>query len=190
MFARIANMPVRKTSQGCIIRGWVLLAVMLFFALPASAPFLYGQPHRQTSKSPEDRVTTFYKWVIGRMIRNRSPVREKKVISTYLSKSLYRWLYASADAEMRRTYLLPGNDWSESWIDEIKIVAKKKTVNRTMIRVDLGEKEPPDHFVDTMVNLVREGGTWKIDCIQSADEEIGSIPEFDPKLDPPGCKPV
>ena len=191
MLVRMANKPAGQTSPGRILTNCLLLGVMLFAALSAWAPFLYAQSlHGQTGRSPEDRITTFYKWAIGTMVKKRSPVRQKKVVSTYLSKSFYRWLYTRADAETRNLYLLPDNDWSESWIDKIKIIDKKKTASRMRVRVDLGEKGPPDHFVNPIqVNLIRENGTWKIDCIQSADEELGGIPEFDPKLDPPGCKP-
>jgi len=190
MIVRIANKQAGRVSLVRSIRNCVLLGVLLLVALLVGPSLLYAQSYRQTSASPEDRVSIFYKWVIGTMIKKRSPVRQKKVVSTFLSKSLYRWLYMSADAETRNLYLLPGNDWSESWIDKIKIVHKKNAANRAMIRLGLGENKPPDQFVDPIqVNLIREGGTWKIDCIQSADEELG-IPKFDPKYDPPGCKPV
>jgi len=191
MFARIDNMPVRKISRKWFIRNRISFGVGLFVVLLAGAPCLYALSHRRTSESPEDRVTAFYTWVIGTMVKKQSPVRQKKIVSTYLSKSLYRWLYTSADAETRNAYLLPGNDWSVSWIDEIKIVDKKKTASRAMLRVDLGEKRPPGDFVNPIqVNLISESGTWKIDCIQDADKELGGIPQFDPKYDPPGCKPV
>lgn len=191
MFVRIVNKAVGRISTVHFVRSRLLSGVLLFAVLPAGAPFLHAQSsHRQTGGSPEDKVSTFYKWVIGTMIKKQSPVRQRRVVSTYLSKSLYRWLYTSADAETRNTYLLPGNDWSGSWIDKIKIVDKKKTASRSMIRVNLGENVPPDDFVNPIrVSLIREGGSWKIDCIQSADEELGGIPEFDPKLDPPGCRP-
>src|SRR5690242_5213392 len=113
MIVQIANKPVERISLGGFLRNCVFLGVILLVALPVAESFLYAQSYRQTSGSPEDRVSTFYKWVIGMMIKKQSPVRQKKVVSTVLSKSLYRWLYTSADAETRNLYLLPGNDWSE-----------------------------------------------------------------------------
>ena len=178
-----------QAAVGRTRRYCVPFAVALLVAL-AAVPYTNAQSPQQGDAAPSECVTTFYKWVIGTMVRKRTPVNQKKLVAAYLSKSLYRWLY-SQDAETRDLYFLGGNDWVEYWIDEIEIVDSKVAPERAVVKVDLGKPEPPDNFVDQLrVNLRQENGEWRIDCIQTVESDEGDPSAYDPKYDPPGCKPV
>ena len=178
-----------QAAVGRTRRYCVPFAVALLVAL-AAVPYTNAQSPQQGDAAPSECVTTFYKWVIGTMVRKRTPVNQKKLVAAYLSKSLYRWLY-SQDAETRDLYFLGGNDWVESWIDEIEIVDSKVAPERAVVKVDLGKPEPPDNFVDQLrVNLRQENGEWRIDCIQTVESDEGDPSAYDSKYDPPGCKPV
>lgn len=171
-------------------RRAVLFAVAVFVVLAATVPFSNAQSPQQTNDEPAERVTAFYKWVLGTMVKKRTPAAQKKVVAGYLSKSLYRWLY-SQDKETRNLYFIASNDWLDSWVDAITIVESRVAADRAVVMVDLGRPEPPDDFVDRLrVNLRQENGEWKIDCIQNTDNDLGDVPAYDPTLDPPGCRPV
>ena len=173
----------RKGKRHCV------LFAALFAAL-AAVPFSNAQSPQQTNDEPTERVTAFYKWVLGTMVKKRTPVAQKKTVAGFLSKSLYRWLYLQ-DRETRNLYFLASNDWLDSRIGDITIVDSRIAADRAVVKVDLGKPEPPDDFVDHLrINLRQENGEWKIDCIQDGYLELGGPIPFDPKYDPPGCKPV
>jgi len=175
-----------------ILRNRAIAGALLLVALLAAVPSFHAQsPQQNTGGEPAWIVTTFYKWVIGTMVIKRSPIRQKRVMATWLSKSLYRWLYTKADREDRETYLVPGNDFIDAWVDEIKIVDSKVLAKRATLKVELGKPGKGDDFVNhILVNLKMEDGAWRIDCVRSNEDDAEDGYVFDPKLDPPGCKPV
>ncbi|KXK03898.1 MAG: hypothetical protein UZ17_ACD001000995 [Acidobacteria bacterium OLB17] len=183
--------PNKTSGFACIARPWrrrVLLGVLLCVATVVTARSVEAQSP-PTVTAPGDQVTKFYKWALAAMAKKRSPIDQRRTVASYLSKSLYRWLYTRADRETRNLYFLASNDWLESWIGEIEIVDSKVADARAVVKVDLGKADSPDDFVDHLqIRLTLEKGVWKIDCIQNADESLGGTPEFDPEVDPPGCR--
>lgn len=175
-----------------VLTNRATIGAVLLVALLAAVPNSHAQsPQPAFGGEPAWVVTTFYKWVLGTMVDKSSPIKQKRVMATWLSKSLHRWLYTNADREERETYLVPGNDFIDAWVDEIKIVDTKVDAKRAAVKVELGKPGRDDDFVNhILVNLKVEGGVWRIDCIRSNDDDTEDAYVFDPKLDPPGCKPV
>lgn len=191
MATRTTGRAMDRTRHGSVLWNRATIGAVLLVTLLAAVRVQAQSPQQVTGEEPSQVVTTFYKWVIGTMVTKRSPLRQKRVMATWLSKSLYRWLYTKADREERETYLVPGNDFIDAWVDEIEIVDSKVLAKRAVLKVDLGKPGKADDFVNPLlVNLKMEDGVWKIDCVRSNEDDTEDAYMFDPALDPPGCKPV
>lgn len=156
----------------------ILVMIIFLFVLTSS------HISAQAPESPEGRVRNFYQWVGGNENKGVESRKQKKVIFSFFSGRHYRWFYKLGVGD-QNTYLISGNDWLETFANKINVGKSLVKANRAAVTVDLGDSS--DDFVNHIrVNLLREEGVWKIDCLENTDLGL----TFDPRRDPPGCRPV
>ncbi|MEZ5424571.1 MAG: hypothetical protein R2682_15930, partial [Pyrinomonadaceae bacterium] len=72
-----------------VLTNRATIGAVLLVALLATVPNSHAQsPQPAFGGEPAWVVTTFYKWVLGTMVDKSSPIKQKRVMATWLSKSL------------------------------------------------------------------------------------------------------
>ena len=121
----------------------------------------------QSNKTPESRARDFYSWYLKGMVKGKDPTKNKTVTKSYLSLRFSRWYYSKAGQNSDSDVFVNSQEWNDAWADNIEIgEAVFIAANNAALHVML--RSPPDEFVMKLqVRLVKEGGKWKIDRVNS-----------------------
>ena len=140
-----------------------MLKRIALIALIVTAVFGYA---RAQTATPETAARDFYRWYVGELNADRFPiVGNKPEIRKRVSARLARWLFSPAYGEYGADYFLDAQDFDAAWATTV--IAKGGAVkgNTATVVVTFPKSE---HFARKLmtVNLLREGGAWKIDKVR------------------------
>lgn len=119
----------------------------------------------QSNTTPESRTRDFYSWYLKAMVKGKDPTKNKTLTNSYLSLRFSRWYYSKAGQNSDFDVFVNSQEWNDAWADNIEVGEAVLTSDKTAaLHVTLSS--PPDEFVMKLqVNLVKEGGKWKIDRV-------------------------
>jgi hypothetical protein len=135
----------------------VFLTVAIFYA-----PSIHAQ------STPEQTLTTFYKWYLHELVAEKDPRNNNAKINAATSARLQRWFRSKEGREWDADYFTDAQDWDPKWEGHISTSEAVITRNTAELRITLG---PRVKAVNSMsphtlrVKMVRERGAWKIDRV-------------------------
>lgn len=150
----------------------MLKTCLLFLILfPLAADTVAASPveravSRQTLKSPEQVTRDFYKWYIHALNQNQDPIKQRQILSRYVTERLIREINRQIRAnEYDADYFLSAQNWDKDWERNITVNAINSTPDRAASNVTLNGAGIPNYKLK--VTLQKEAGVWKIDRVES-----------------------
>jgi hypothetical protein len=122
-----------------------------------------------TSQAIGAKVTSFYKWYVGQIKADKSPMKNRAMIRRHVSARLWRWLNSSAYGEYGADYFIAAQDFDSDW-DQAKVSDVRINGNVARLKVTLGQPKARDKGIGTHsldLRLVKQSGAWKIDRVSS-----------------------
>jgi hypothetical protein len=122
----------------------------------------------EAQSSPEDTLTSFYKWYLHELSLERYPRPTTPKVNAIISTRLRKWFKSKAGREWDADYFIDAQDWDPKWETHIKTTKAVINGSNADVRVILG---PEVKAVDSMsphtlrIKMVKEAGGWKIDHI-------------------------
>ena len=143
---------------------FLVLTISLLLALTAST--------RAVGQTPDAVIKDFYKWYITAIDRGVEPtMKGRPTLKRYITARLLRQVdrenkINDVDADADTDSILPTQEWDKTWANTVKVskLAVKET-SATAIVTFRSENYPR-----LLVNLVREGGVWKIDRVKDVSQ--------------------
>lgn len=134
------------------------------FALPALA-----EPAKSSGATPEESIRSFYKWYVTALIANRDPMKQSAEMKRFATDRLLKEIdkMKKGPDGLNGDYFLDAQDFDDQW-------AKRISVSNVEIK---GAKSTAHVLLDgaqgmrrkLIVQLVNDGGAWKIDQVQGRD---------------------
>ena len=118
--------------------------------------------------TPEQTLTTFYKWYIHELVSERNPRPTSAKVNAVISTRLRNWFKSKEGREWDADYFIDAQDFDPKWETHIETTKAEISGNKSDIRVVLG---PRVKAVNSMsphtlrIKMVKEQGGWKIDHI-------------------------
>lgn len=119
----------------------------------------------QTSKTPEDRVKSFYSWYLAAINNEKDPAKNKAVMNSHLSRRLSQSFYSKAGQNLDYDIFVNGQDWNPAWADNIVIGELTTKGVNAKLSIILGSPNG-EWDMPLTITLVKEAGTWKIDRVK------------------------
>jgi hypothetical protein len=149
------RLPIKTLGQS-------LRSATLCIALLATS---FTVTSAQSNTMPERRVKDFYSWYLKAMVKGKDPTKNKTLTNSYLSLRFSRWYYSKAGQDSDSDVFVNSQEWNDAWADNIE-VGKAVLISDKTAALHVTLSSPPDEFVMKLqVNLVKEGGKWKIDRV-------------------------
>src|SRR5687768_8861112 len=116
------------------------------------------------SKTPEERVKSFYSWYLKSISDGADPSKNKTMMNSHTSARLSKWFYSKAGQDMDADYFVQSQDWSEEWADSIVVGEPSIKGVTAVLNITLGSTNS-DSDTPLIISLIKEGGVWKIDRV-------------------------
>lgn len=117
----------------------------------------------------KQRTRAFYGWYVGQIKREKSPLANRAVMRSYVSRRLEKWLYSPAFQEYGADYFLDAQDFDSDW-DKARAAIVRRKGNTATVQAFLGRPKPPGKGMGVhslSLKWVRENGVWKIDRVNN-----------------------
>lgn len=148
----------------------LFLALTLLLAGACIAPAVAAQNPRAINKeSPEIVIQNFYAWYVHALNQDGDPLtRQRTKLKQFASARLLRELdtVVKGPDGLDGDYFLDAQDWDKQWEKNISVYELEVRNGRAVAAVAL---TGPEMSRKLKVQLVREGGRWKIDKVQSLE---------------------
>ncbi|MEO8648684.1 MAG: DUF3828 domain-containing protein [Acidobacteriota bacterium] len=145
------------------VKNRPIFGVALVFTLIVGS---YISTPGQTADSPEGRTRDFYTWYLKALVKKQDRIRNRTIIKSHLSTRFSRWLYSKAGKNLVYDVFVGSPkavDGTASFeVDEAFFVDD----NTAALHIVFGDP-PNEDALKLLVTLVKEGGKWKIDRVNS-----------------------
>ena len=136
--------------------------------LVVAAAFTTGRA-AEPAGTPEDCIRGFYHWYVTNLVANRDPMKQRNEIRRYATERLLKELgkMKMGPEGLDGDYFTDAQDFDPLWAKNISISAVKTQGDKSNANVLLnGSEEMQKRLI---VDLVKEGGTWKVDKVKGRD---------------------
>jgi uncharacterized protein DUF3828 len=126
-------------------------------------------PRAVKSEAPDVVIKSFYNWYVHALNGNGDPLAHQRArLRQFASARLLREIEKMVKGPdgLDGDYFLDAQDWDKQWEKNIAVSQLQITGNRANATVSLSG---PDMSRKLKVQLVREGGKWKIDKVKALD---------------------
>lgn len=141
---------------------FALLVALLGTMLSASRP-----SHANTPQAIGNKITGFYKWYVGVLIKNKNPMDDKAKIQQISSRRLWKYFHSKAYENFDADYFTSaqdfGDDWNVARASNIHIHGRTATMAVTLGSPKKNERDMGQRTLQ--LKLVKEAGAWKIDRV-------------------------
>ena len=147
------------------------LFLAMFAALAFSNAMSAAQPARTVSANdPATAIRSFYHWYVTALIANRDPMKNRVEMKRFVTDRLYNEIdkMVKGPEGLDGDYFVDAQDFDDKWakniaISNVKISAAKATADVVLTG---SEKMMTKRL---RLNLVNDGGAWKIDKVQGRE---------------------
>ena len=118
--------------------------------------------------TPEQTLTTFYKWYLHELNAERSPGPTSTKVSAVSSTRLRSWFRSKAGREWDADYFIDAQDLDKDWETNIAVDKAAIAGSRADVTVTLGPKNSEPNAIGPRVlriKMLKETGGWKIDRV-------------------------
>jgi hypothetical protein len=126
-------------------------------------------PRTLNKGAPDVVIKSFYNWYVHILNRNGDPLTNQRArLRQFASARLLREIdrMVKGPDGLDGDYFLDAQDWDKQWEKNIAVSQLQIRGNRAHATVSLSGPEMSRRL---KVQLVREGGQWKIDKVQALD---------------------
>jgi uncharacterized protein DUF3828 len=139
--------------------------------LSVAAVILVSQSRAaESAATPEDCIRNFYHWYVTNLVANRDPMKQRSEIRRYATERLLKEIdkMVKGPDGLDGDYFVDAQDFDPLWAKNVSISNVEIYGDKSNARVLLnGSKGMRKRLV---VRLVNEGGTWKVDKVQSGGD--------------------
>lgn len=151
------------------MKRFVVLLALLAATAVLSHPAYAAEPTTSSSATPEDCIRNFYRWYVTALVANRDPMEQRTEMKRFATDRLLKEIdkMKKGPDGLNGDYFLDAQDFDPLWAKKISISAVQTTGDKSNAHVLLdGSKEMRKKLI---VHLAKEGGSWKVDKVQSRD---------------------
>jgi hypothetical protein len=147
--------------------------IVLIVTLTAALAFSYlgraAEPANTSGSNPIDTIRGFYRWYVTALIANQEPIKNRKEMKRFATDRLLREIGKMKQGPdgLDGDYFLDAQDFDDLWAKNITVSNVKVSGNGATAEVLLSGKSEMRRRLK--VDLVNEGGTWKIDKVKGLD---------------------
>jgi Protein of unknown function (DUF3828) len=144
--------------------AFVALAATTALSLPAQE-----EPAARANATPEESIRSFYKWYVTALIANRDPLQQRAKMKQFATERLLKEIdkkKKSADG-LGSDYFLDAQDFDDQWAKKISV--SNVDIQGTKAKAHVLLDASPEMRRKLALELVNEGGAWKIDKVKSRD---------------------
>ena len=148
-------------------RFLTLVALLTAVALPI--PGGAAEPPKSSTATPEESIRSFYKWYVTALLANRDPMKQRTEMKRFATDRLLKEIdkMKKGPDGLNGDYFLDAQDFDEQWAKKISVSNVKMEGAKAGAHVLLDG--PEGMRKKLAVQLVNEGGAWKIDKVQGRD---------------------
>ena len=123
----------------------------------------------ESAATPEDCIRGFYRWYVTNLVANRDPMKQRKELRRYATERLLKEIakMKTGPDGLDGDYFTDAQDFDPLWAKNICISDVKTNGDRATARVLLDGAQGMRKKL--LVQLAKEGGTWKVDKVQGRD---------------------
>lgn len=146
----------------------VLLVVVIIAATLSRATA--AEPAKALSSNPTETLRGFYYWYVKELIANRDPMSNRAALKSFATARLLNELGSMKRGPegLNGDYFLDAQDFDDQWAKKISVSDVKINGKNASAEVMLKGKTA-DMNRRLKVDLVLEGGTWKVDKVAGRD---------------------
>lgn len=145
--------------------GCLALVAATALSLPAHA----AEPPKDAATTPEESIRSFYGWYVTALVANRDPMKQRAEMKRFATDRLLKEIdkMKKGPDGLNGDYFLDAQDFDEQWAKKILVSNVKIEGAQASAHVLLDG--PEGMRKKLVVQLVNEGGAWKIDKVQGRD---------------------
>ncbi|MFZ1219906.1 MAG: DUF3828 domain-containing protein [Chthoniobacterales bacterium] len=129
-----------------------------------------AEPARSLSSNPAETIRGFYHWYVTELIANRDPMSNQKELKQFATARLLDEIgkMKRGPEGLNGDYFVDAQDFDNQWAKKISVsnvqINDKNATAEVMLKgatADMNRR--------LKVNLLLEGGTWKVDKVQGRE---------------------
>lgn len=123
----------------------------------------------ESAATPEDCIRNFYNWYVTSLVANREPMKQRKEIRQYATERLLREIHKMEKGPdgLDYDYFVNAQEVDPQWAKNISISNVQTHGDKSSALVLLNSSKEVQ--IKLLVQLVKEGTTWKVDKVQGRD---------------------
>jgi len=123
----------------------------------------------ETTATPEECISNFYRWYVTNLVANRDPMKQRKEIRNYATERLLKEIdkMAKGPDGLDGDYFVDAQDFDPLWAKNVSISAVQTQGDKSNAHVLL--KGTKGMQRNLLVYLVKEGGSWKINKVKGLE---------------------
>jgi hypothetical protein len=139
-------------------------SLLLFAALGMLTASVSAASH------PAETIRGFYRWYVNELIADRQPIKDRAVMSRYISQRLWREIAENEKKPMGLDYdpFVSAQDFDYLWAKNV-VVSNVRTEQGKATAEVLLKGRTKDMQRRLVLTLVNERGNWKIDRVEARD---------------------
>jgi hypothetical protein len=145
-----------------------LFTLVVALASPIAANA--AEPAKSLSSNPAETIRGFYHWYVTELTANRDPMTNRKELKHFATARLLNEIdkMKKGPDGLNGDYFVDAQDFDNQWAKKISVsnvqISDKNATAEVMLK---GATAGMNRRLK--VNLVLEGGTWKVDKVQGRD---------------------
>ncbi|PZR71162.1 MAG: hypothetical protein DLM73_16350 [Chthoniobacterales bacterium] len=129
-----------------------------------------AEPTKDPSSNPTETIRSFYRWYVTELIANRDPMNNRTELKRFATDRLLKQIdkMKKGPDGLDGDYFVAAQDFDNLWAKNITV--SNVAIHGTKATADvLLEGATPDMRRRLKLNLLTEGGTWKVDKVQGTE---------------------